>query len=415
MKPAELRLDEPLYNSRIVNNYIKLIKSKYSYINVEELLNHAGMELYQVEDEGHYFSQNQINNFHQKLKQVTGNQHIAREAGRFAALPGTLGAMRHHILGLVGPKYAFELISNYASKFTKSSDYKTKSLGQNKIELIVTPRSGVKEELYQCENRMGSWEALTTAFNYELPEIEHPECIFKGGKSCRYIVSWQESKTLLWKKIRNITGAVLLGLSIIILAFAPSLHTPIAIFSICVSIFLALSLYVTHLSKKELFEAVTALQESSSDSIELINKNYEHALLINEVSQALSKELELNNILSNVVNILEKRLDYDRGLILLANKEKTRLISKTGFGYNPAELKNFLHGSGFRLDREDSKGVFVVSYREKKPFLVNDIDELKDTLTDRSFEFAQKIGAKSFICCPIIYEEESIGTWQSIT
>jgi HD-GYP domain-containing protein (c-di-GMP phosphodiesterase class II) len=269
--------------------------------------------------------------------------------------------------------------------------------------------SGVEEREYQCQNRMGFWEALTTAFNYELPEIEHPECIFKGGKSCRYIISWQESPTLLWKKIRNITGAVLLGLSIISLASAPSLHTPIAIFSICVSIFLALSLYVNHLSRKELIEAVTTLQESSNESLELINKNYEHALLINEVSQALSKELELNNIISNVVNILEKRLDYDRGIILLANKERTRLISKTGFGYNPAELKKFMRGSGFSLDKEGSRGVFVVSFHEKKPFLINDIDEIKNSLTSRSLEFAKKLGAKSFICCPIIYEDESIG------
>ena len=62
MKPAEL-LNEPLYNSRIINNYIKLIKSQYSYINVEELLKYAGMELYQIEDEGHWFTQNQIDKF----------------------------------------------------------------------------------------------------------------------------------------------------------------------------------------------------------------------------------------------------------------------------------------------------------------------------------------------------------------
>ncbi len=367
------------------------------------------MEPYQVEDEGHWFSQNQINRFHARLKEVTGNRDIAREAGRFAASPGTLGIMRFHLLGMIGPEYAYELIGNYASKFTKSTDFKTKKLASNKVEIIVTPKKGVKERAYQCENRFGFWEAITTAFNYELPKIDHPECIFKGGKSCRYIVSWKQSASVFWKRFRNLVGAALLCITIFTIEIVPSWHTSLAIFSISVAVFLAVSLYVNHLGNNELFKAVTNLQASSSESIELINKNYEHALLINDVSQALSKELELNNILSNVVDILEKRLDYDRGLILLANKEKTRLISKTGFGYNPGELKNFMRGSGFRLDREDSKGVFVVSFREKKPFLVNDIDELKDSLTDRSFEFAQKIGAKSFICCPIIYEDESIG------
>ncbi len=408
MKPAEL-LDEPLYSSRIINNYIKLIKNQYSYINVEELLNYAGMELYQVEDEGHWFTQNQINKFQERLKEVTGNQNIAREAGRFAAIPGTIGIMRYHLLGMIGPDYAYELIGNYASKFTKSTDFKSKKLGPNKVEITVTPKSGVKEGVYQCENRFGFWEAITTAFNYELPEIDHPECVFKGGKTCRYIVSWKQSPTILWGKIRNFTGVALFCFFVISLAFSPSWHISIAVFSISLSIFLAITLYVNLLNNKELFKAVTSLQESSNNSLELINKNYEHALLINEVSRALSKELELNNIISNVIDILEKRLDYDRGLILLANNEKTRLVSKAGFGYNQDALSRPMLGRGFHLDRRDSKGVFVVCFNEKKPFLVNDLDEIKDSLTARSFEFAKKIGAKSFICCPIVYEDESIG------
>ncbi len=106
MSTAEL-LNEPLYNSRIINNYIKLIKSQYSYINIEELLNMAGMESYQVEDEGHWFTQNQINKFHQRLKEVTGNKDIAREAGRFAAIPGAIGFMRYHILGMIRSQTCF--------------------------------------------------------------------------------------------------------------------------------------------------------------------------------------------------------------------------------------------------------------------------------------------------------------------
>ncbi len=406
----ETSIIDPLYNSRIVNNYIKLIKNQYSFVDVEKLLNDAGIELYQVEDEGHWFSQAEINLFHEKLQNVTGNKNIAREAGRFAAAPGTIGVMRQHILGLIGPEFAYDLIGNYASKFTKSSDFKTKKLGPNKVEIIVTPKSGVKESPFQCENRFGFWEAITTAFNYDLPEIEHPECIFKGGKSCRYIVSWQQSPTILWKRFRNITGVALLCFCLIIsFGFVPTWHISTSIFATCLSIFLTISLYVNHVNNKELQNAVIHLQESSTNSLELINKNYEHSLLINEVSQALSKELELNNILSNVVNILEKRLDYDRGLILLANKEKTRLIGKTGFGYDPAELGKFLLGSSFRLDRNESKGIFVISFHEKKPFLINDLDEIKDNLTDKSFDFAKKIGAKSFICCPIVYEDDSIG------
>ena len=60
--------DRPLYSSRITNNYIKLIRHKYSHINVNELLRSAGIEPFQVEDEGHWFTQKQINLFHEKLQ-----------------------------------------------------------------------------------------------------------------------------------------------------------------------------------------------------------------------------------------------------------------------------------------------------------------------------------------------------------
>ena len=52
--------DRPLYSNRRTNNYIKLIQHKYSHINVNELLRSAGIEPFQVEDEGYWFTQKQI-------------------------------------------------------------------------------------------------------------------------------------------------------------------------------------------------------------------------------------------------------------------------------------------------------------------------------------------------------------------
>lgn len=52
--------DRPLYSSRITNNYITLIQHKHSHINVNELLRSAGIKPFQVEDEGHWFTQKQI-------------------------------------------------------------------------------------------------------------------------------------------------------------------------------------------------------------------------------------------------------------------------------------------------------------------------------------------------------------------
>ncbi len=77
MKNQPNTKQKPLYNSRIFNNYIKLIKKNYSHVNIPELLDSANMKSYEVADEGHWFTQEQVNLFHKKLSQLTNNENIA--------------------------------------------------------------------------------------------------------------------------------------------------------------------------------------------------------------------------------------------------------------------------------------------------------------------------------------------------
>ena len=403
-------LKEPeLYNSRIVDNYIKLIKAQYPYINITDLLQYADMETYQVADEGHWFTQAQINKFHERLKEVTGNKDIAREAGKYTASPDSHGVMRKYFLGLIGPKNLYELVGKYASKLTRSSKWEAKKLGSNTVEMTVVPFPGVKEESFQCENRLGYFEAATEMFGYKLPEIKHPECLFKGNDKCRYIVTWEESRAAAWRRFRNLTIPVLLLLNIL-LFFILTPHTiffsvlPISLLLLTLS-----SLYTIELDRKELKSAANNLIKTSDELIEQVDINYKNSLMINEIGQALSKESDLNGILTKVVNVLQNRLDYDRGLILLANEDQTRLVSRAGYGYELDELSKFMMSTGFHLDRENSKGIFVTCFKEQKPFLINNIDEIKDDLSSRSLSFAKQMGVKSFICCPIVYEGESLG------
>ena len=62
-----------LYNSRIIDNYIRLIERKYPQIRVATLLDYAGMTAHEVADEGHWFTQDQIDRFHEKLSFLTSN------------------------------------------------------------------------------------------------------------------------------------------------------------------------------------------------------------------------------------------------------------------------------------------------------------------------------------------------------
>ena len=407
--------NRPLYGSRGIDIYLKLVRQKYAQVDIDRLLEYAEMKPYQVKDEGHLFSQRQINRFYEKLVELTGNKNIAREAGRFASSPEALGTMRRSLLGLIGPAKYYELIGTYANKISKASRYEAKRLGPNKVEIVVTPLEGTKEEPYQCQNRMGYWDAVSLIYNLKPPKIEHPECLFEGGKSCRYIVSWQKSPVTVLKSVRNF-GLVFLALACVLAP--PFLHTlwptlsPWKIlgffYTLSVTLVLVFNWYLKNLEVNHLLNIIDSLRSSADDLMEQVEINYENSLLINEIGQTLAKESEIEGIFSELINIMHKRLDYDRVLVMLATSDRSQLLFQAGSGYS-SEQVDILEKISFHLDRPESKGIFAVAFREQKPQLINDISEIKNSLSPRSYEFARQMGVKSLICCPIIYEKESLG------
>ena len=76
--------ETPLYNSRIIKNWVEYLKKYYPDLDIASLLKHAGIKNYELDDEGHWLTQEQINRFHETLATTTDNPNIAREVGRFS-------------------------------------------------------------------------------------------------------------------------------------------------------------------------------------------------------------------------------------------------------------------------------------------------------------------------------------------
>ena len=395
------------YNSKIIDYYIRLVKQKYSHIHINELLKFADMKPYEVADQGHWFTQDQIDRFHEKLVQLTDNQHIAREAGRYAASPDSIGIMRQYVLGMVGPAHAFEIINKATLNFTQSSTYESRKISSNKFEIIVTPHTGVSEKPFQCENRIGFFEALVMVFGYSIPHIDHSACIFKGATSCRYTITWERSRSVTYKRIGAVISLLCIMLAVLL---AVTGHVTILknLLYLFVPVIFLLAAIIATSEKNELKASLDNTNESTDKLLEQIDSNYNNALLTNEIGQVLNSCTDSKGILALVIKIMEQRLDYDRGLILLANPDESRLVPLAGYGYSP-EQRSLLDTVTFHLDRPESKGVFVLSFREQRPFLINDLNEIEENLSTHSLAFAKRMGTLSFICCPIISDGRSIG------
>jgi HD-GYP domain-containing protein (c-di-GMP phosphodiesterase class II) len=177
---------------------------------------------------------------------------------------------------------------------------------------------------------------------------------------------------------------------------------------ISLTILLGLTMVAEHLEKEELKGILTNFQTTSTELLEQIENNYNNSRLTNEIGETITSQTNIEDVLIKVVQLFQKRLNYDRGMIMLANADETRLIFRAGFGYKKDKL-NILKKSAFHLDRPDATGLFISCFKEQIPYLINDIKEIGPKLSSRSLAFAREMGAQSFICCPIICDGSSLG------
>jgi transcriptional regulator with GAF, ATPase, and Fis domain len=63
-------------------------------------------------------------------------------------------------------------------------------------------------------------------------------------------------------------------------------------------------------------------QGTSTELIEQIEANYNNSKLTNEIGEAIASQTTIEGVLSKVVQLFERRLNYDRGMIMLANAER---------------------------------------------------------------------------------------------
>ena len=65
--PSTFKDQSPLYNSNILGNYINYLESRQMDVAIDELLRCSGLTRFDINDEGHFLTQAQINRFHRCL------------------------------------------------------------------------------------------------------------------------------------------------------------------------------------------------------------------------------------------------------------------------------------------------------------------------------------------------------------
>ncbi len=398
--------DVPLYSSRITNTYVEYIQKFYPDINIDNLLEYSGMTLYEVEDPGHWFTQTQVDRFHERVVEESENPDLPREVGRFVASSESAGAVKQYGLGLMNPLSVYLMVAIFYRIMTRGAKANAIKLGPNKVEITVTPHKTTVEKPYQCLNRKGTFESLAKAFTGRYASINETHCFHKGDKHCRYIIEWDKTPSLMLKLFRNymfLAVTVSAPFLFFLLPFNIWANLTLSL----ISATLLLSIYSDIIEKKELYNTIKAQGNAAKELVNEINIRHNNSLLVQEIGQVTSTIFDIDLLIKDVMGSIMQHLTYDRAMILLADETRERLYYHTGIGYDE-EIERDLISENFKIAGNGRKNIIINAFTSQQPCLLNQMGSTEESKSV-DIDLFKQIGTHSIICVPIIYEIESLG------
>lgn len=162
-----------LYNSRIVQSWLEYLAEVHPHVDHVKLFDAAGIDTRQADDPKQWFSQRQIDRFHAYIDKQIRDPDIARQAGRFVVYKKRPNVLQQYAFGFFSPMAAYLGLSKIMPRVTRGSDYHVRKLAASRVVITNSPANGAEEKLFQCENRIGIYEAIGRLFTKNYATVEH--------------------------------------------------------------------------------------------------------------------------------------------------------------------------------------------------------------------------------------------------
>jgi len=404
-KKHSFNQDSPIYNIRLLRIYIDYIESNYPNVNIDKILNFTGISRLQLNDFGYWYNQKQANRFHEIIVRKTGNRNIAKDAARQLLTSQNLFAQ--YLMGFKNPGAVALRIGEIYSKGSIGAKASAKKKGKNIYEVIIKTEPGVKEEYFQCQNRIGALEGIFHFFTHEYPEIIHRECIHLGGKACRYIVKIKgTSKLFKWLRMRIHLSIISLISTFFVYRFLPFQYF-LLISLMFIFILFVVFHYADLLEKRKLKNRIKNLSKIAEEHWHELNISYRTTKLMQEIGSVNTVAQNKKEIASSVLKVMVERLDYWRCVILFKNSHKNKLLCTNSYGFTNEEIS--VINNSWLGGESNNESIWQRVFKKQEPILIEDMSRSNDILDSNDLEIAKKLKMHSMICVPIVHESESLG------
>jgi eukaryotic-like serine/threonine-protein kinase len=124
---------------------------------------------------------------------------------------------------------------------------------------------------------------------------------------------------------------------------------------------------------------------------------------VQEISQAMMADYDLNDIALMSLEILYRSLDFERALMFIRDGRSNRMDVRFGYGH---QYQSLIRSVGFKL--QEGKDLFNISVQVGKDLIMTDSSDPKISHLIPEW-YRRHIDAPAFIFLPIIVQKVAIG------
>jgi len=332
--------------------------------------------------------------------QILANDvHIFREAGRTAAAPGSLGALRESLLALLHPAAGFRYLGRLLNRQRGVS-----------CRIAQTEKRCLEIHLkvdHPCFNlfQLGLIEGFAHRYLPYRITVSQIENVLSKEHVCTFRIGWELPAAAKWIGLRN--GLLLMtGILLLVIPVLPNGGLALLFATISSTVFFTgAGQMCLH---RDLAEDLSNLHRANENLVDQANFNMNQADINEAVHAQLSDCQDFSEVARRINGLLESRLDFCRGLVLIWDRKQGEQSVMPSFGFGHEDLQSLVEYSD-QCGRAQEPAAWHRLFRVKQPLAISNLGEKSTALSPRTREKLKGIGLENLVCVPLVCEEKTVG------
>jgi len=419
MANIDAKLCKQHFSTKIFKSYLYYLKEHYPDLDPIKLCEECGLPFDYIQNEDNWVSITFERRFFNACKRITGDEKLAYNVGLVSLSKEIIGAPLYYLIrNALSLGEIYGNIPKLSPMFSKMMEVKIERSSFLKIDFLYTylTTNLTDEELTSfrdaipdiVDNTKGYFAGIPTV--KDLPQAKLEFIDTKDGFKLNvipppdYKIFNLNTLKFAIPFVGVVAGTIFLKVSI-----------PLAVIT---TIMLLAGIFFTKkykLTKEAASQTQDALNKVDHQFIELqatkleLQRKLQEYSVINNVTEAISKELSQKNIIDRACQSLTQDLAYDRVIVLLENLESQQIQYESSAGLDQTLLtvfKNFRIPT--KIDSDDPRKLTNV-FRFGKPVVISDVKTHLNTLLPEFRNLLSTSNSSSFICAPIQTESGKYG------